>query len=597
MGSTNQVELSYALEATPGVPDPTAERKRLRYTSESLESVHDFEEAEETDTSEHTQLVPLQKAHGGEIVTELSSRNVDDFLAAVMGGSWEEQLSLLGNDPDQYLYSVRDPIIYVFSNGAFGHQTTAEVLIGSLRPGSIVVLSGFEEYPLNNGLKVVKEVVTVPKGDEPSGLVVPYFIVEGRNGVDFEPTGILANREGAVYNLNVLPGCFVLPGGLFSVSSSARRTSINETAFSTLGTSPVIYIDGFEDRFSKNNGFKVLKQVRVLDSPSSVTFDGAQAQGSTTAVLSGSTEELSKVEVGLQFDEGTAAVVTSKEAAGQNILITFAPALPRNVIDGESFSPTSTVLLTFEGEEGIDFVSTEGVIQTQPNNVISILPLETVRSGKTRPSFSVSKKLQNDMHHMYTGCLVEQVRLEHSTGRISSAAVSLLSSRHEQRSTQVLNAALSEPFKGLPIYGPVVFGAVRVFSALGGQRATSFELLLNRRVGLGQGLGSLDSADGSLSTGRLRLEGSFEIYFENGNAYDLFLKQPQVRILVYYGRGSDAYAWELIAVKITASRVVAGRVGSALLASFDFQSEFLRSDTRLSILEIHRVDKRYYIGD
>ena len=68
MANTNDVSLSYAPETTPGQPNASASRKKLRFTSEAFESTADFAQSTEVrDFDEHLRQVVLlsPRARGG----------------------------------------------------------------------------------------------------------------------------------------------------------------------------------------------------------------------------------------------------------------------------------------------------------------------------------------------------------------------------------------------------------------------------------------------------------------------------------------------------------------------------------------------------
>ena len=88
MTTTNQVELSYAVEDTPGVADNTATRKILRYNSESLESLHEFEDSGEVDSAgEAATLVRLENSQGGEISMYQIYGSLQDFFENLYGAT------------------------------------------------------------------------------------------------------------------------------------------------------------------------------------------------------------------------------------------------------------------------------------------------------------------------------------------------------------------------------------------------------------------------------------------------------------------------------------------------------------------------------
>lgn len=90
MSDTNRVGLKYVPEATIGItPVNSANWKTIRYTGESLLPNYGTKQSEQIrDDRERSDVVQTSATISGGINYELSGITLDDFLEAVLGGTW-----------------------------------------------------------------------------------------------------------------------------------------------------------------------------------------------------------------------------------------------------------------------------------------------------------------------------------------------------------------------------------------------------------------------------------------------------------------------------------------------------------------------------
>ena len=89
MATSDQTVIRYIPEVTMGVTPATPALKQLRYTGESLKyNIANTKTAEITPTRVETDLIQTSATASGDLNFELSYTSFEDFMQAVLGGTW-----------------------------------------------------------------------------------------------------------------------------------------------------------------------------------------------------------------------------------------------------------------------------------------------------------------------------------------------------------------------------------------------------------------------------------------------------------------------------------------------------------------------------
>ena len=271
MANTSDVSLSYAPETTPGQPDASASRKKLRFTSEAFESTVDVaQDPEIREFDQYSkQVVLLSRAHAGEVQTEFSAFNVDGLLEGLFANVWSIPL----RDPADFLMYVESDAITVNGFGVFDGMAENGSVADYVHAGDYILITGGEAggYALNDGIKLVEMVETGMS--EYDYLTSPYFRVAGVPDCDFELTALATDTDtnepddsfAGTYYLNALPGLTVNSSGRFRANRpfDGPLFQVPDTLF----PGSLIFVDGFtEPGELANNGFKVVQNVRTRQS-------------------------------------------------------------------------------------------------------------------------------------------------------------------------------------------------------------------------------------------------------------------------------------------------------------------------------------------
>lgn len=169
IGTSNQTKLSFIKEVTPGVTPATPALKLLRFTGESLQATNTTTTSEEIrDDRATSDLVLTDQSVGGDINTEVSGQELDEFLEAAMftDSPWT-------TNTDSGATFEADATGFLDSGNGF-------IANGALEVGQFINISGFTDTTIDGYYRILTlsagEITTypAPTAIEAAGASVTY---------------------------------------------------------------------------------------------------------------------------------------------------------------------------------------------------------------------------------------------------------------------------------------------------------------------------------------------------------------------------------------------------------------------------------------
>lgn len=281
---TNDVELSYAKEATWGVK-PAVAFKAIRYTGESFSgSKSRARPGEINTTGQASAAVTTQETAQAGINFALSSGTYDDLLAGLMGGDWSTTLALSGVD---------------IAGTATGYSTATANKFNSVVVGSWIKVSGFVNAA-NNGYKRVTArtgttLTTVQAGAvEAAG---PSVTIGGTNLIN------ATSFQSFHFQKKLSSTAFLVYPGTFWTGGSISASTGNFLSGSFTGVSQV---ENKATTTQSTGAVTAAPTGKVNDSVAG--FSGLELNGSpVAAVVDAITVNISRDGAGAQYGLGSAA--------------------------------------------------------------------------------------------------------------------------------------------------------------------------------------------------------------------------------------------------------------------------------------------------
>ena len=226
----------------------------------------------------------------------------------------------------------------------------------------------------------------------------------------------------------------------------------------------------------------------------------------------------------------------------------------------KTVAPTSTVITVDPGTPLTAGTATGAVIQTS-----------RVSNGTTQTSFTVEKNFSDVAQFLrYRGMVPSKLSLSIQSQSLLTGSLSFLGTTFTRTATTTL--------PGTPI-ASVASSIMNASTGVGqlwengapitGTFIKSLSLDIDNSLRGNDAVGNLGFAD--INSGSVKVSGSFEIYFANGNIYDRFLADIETEIVFStQDELGNGYVFTVPVANLSSGKIMAGARDQDVMATFDF---------------------------
>jgi hypothetical protein len=207
-----------------------------------------------------------------------------------------------------------------------------------------------------------------------------------------------------------------------------------------------------------------------------------------------------------------------------------------------------------------------------------------LKNGNTQKSFTVEKTFEagaTDQYHRFTGAIANTLSLSMQTQQIVTGSFGFLA----KGATTAQAAIAGSSYTGAntnPVINAATNFASLAITGVSSIDLTQLNLNITNNLRQQQVIGSLDSR--GVGAGRFEVTGDMVMYFENEEAYDLFINSTETDLtFVLGGASTKKYTFELAKVKFESGEVVAGGNDQDVFVNLSFRGLFDGTDNTLKI--------------
>lgn len=207
---------------------------------------------------------------------------------------------------------------------------------------------------------------------------------------------------------------------------------------------------------------------------------------------------------------------------------------------------------------------------------ITITPLDYVRNGTTKSSFTLQKSfsdLATTEYWNFAGARVSSWGLELSTGAILTTSFGILAKDAQMTETQFTGATLPDA-TSVTVMNAVDNVAGIVFDGDPGSSFffNSLSISLDNSLRGQEAVGRLGLV--GVEAGRLSVTGSIELYFENSSLFDKFRASGTFALqLLVQDASKNTYVIVIPRAKYTSMEITAGGSDQDIFASAEFEAQ------------------------
>ena len=381
------------------------------------------------------------------------------------------------------------------------------------------------------------------------------------------------------------------------VFAISNQVSIKYVEESTLGTTPgtptLIEVRFTEEDLNFNVDFITSDEIRSDRMVPDTVQVAASADGSISGELSYASYD-DWFEGALFSDWVTTATA---EAAQTDISITKSAGTPNTwTLDSAAladFSDNNFVVGTWIKVEGF---STAGTFWAQITSIatlslgiapttdiaseaagdsVTVTPLEHLRNGTTRHSYTIQKAftdLTTPEYNNFTGCVCDSLTMTIEAGSILNVEFGWIGTGAAMTETQFAGSSTTAANTN-DVMNAVGNVAAIIFDQDAGAGTLYFQSLeieLDNNVRGQDAVGTLGFV--GVVPGRMNLTGSIELYFEDSTLYDKFVAATSFNLSFMVADGSgNRYIVTVPRAKYTSMEIVAGGLDEDVFVSAEFE--------------------------
>lgn len=207
-----------------------------------------------------------------------------------------------------------------------------------------------------------------------------------------------------------------------------------------------------------------------------------------------------------------------------------------------------------------------------------------LKNGNTQKSFTIEKTFEagaTDQYHRFTGAIANTLSLSMQTQQIVTGSFGFLAKGASTAQAAIAGSSYTGANTNPVINAATNFGSLSI-TGISSIDLTQLNLNITNNLRQQQVIGSLDSR--GVGAGRFEVTGDMTMYFENEEAYDLFINSTETDLtFVLGGDTTKKYTFEIAKVKFETGEVVAGGNDQDVFVNLSFRGLYDGTDNTLKI--------------